>query len=477
MNVLIFSSFHQPPLFTGLNMEMIQQNLDKGNNVHYVDCFGSFKSCGFNTYKLKYMCELCKYREEEGLDLIKGEINRNTLSDLIRDEDREVCSNFLDGYKVINKDLRFENFDVGEAAYSSMISKTRDRDLNDISYKNILFELTKNSLLIYESLKFFIRNKQIEKLILFNGRWDYYKAAMAAANFVGIEVEIFENFRLGGYYQTFGNNLPHSIKTYLDNVESTWQTTNSLQEKQKVADNFFLSKRKGKAIYDKSYVKDQKPGKLPENYNKNKKTFVLYNSSDDEFAAVGNEFDNPIFIDQIDGIKFLVEYFKSQKDYQLIIRMHPNLKGLVRDYLVPLYELENKYDNIILIKPEDDTDTYELMNIADTVLSFGSTAGLEASYWGKPVILLGKAFYYYSNVAYVPKSKEEVLSYLNRNLQPHDKLNAQKFAYYYCSGGIKASFFNTRKNGDVFFKGNLLGVLPLYFKIYYKTLKFLKIKN
>ena len=157
--------------------------------------------------------------------------------------------------------------------------------------------------------------------------------------------------------------------------------------------------------------------------------------------------------------------------------MHPNLTGLVKEYLSPLYAIENKNLNILLIKPEDDIDTYQLMEASDTVISFGSTAGLEAAYWGKPVILLGKCFYFFSNIAYVPKSISEIPSLLEKNLKPLDHLNTLKFGYYFATGGSKTKYYLNNSNGDIFFKKHFLNELPGWFMVYYKALKFFKVKN
>ncbi len=216
---------------------------------------------------------------------------------------------------------------------------------------------------------------------------------------------------------------------------------------------------------------------MPSNFDDTKKTFVLYNSSDDEFAAVGKQFENPYFKDQLEGIMYIVEYFKKTENYQLIIRMHPNLKGLKRDYLDPLYEMENRYSNIILIKPQDDIDTYELMEKADTVIAFGSTIGMEASFWGKPVISLGRSFYFYTGLTYTPKDRENIIHLLESDLQPLDKLPAQKNAYYLMTGGHKAKYYFKDENKQVYFKNINLNKLPSWFKIYYKTLKFFSVKN
>jgi hypothetical protein len=117
------------------------------------------------------------------------------------------------------------------------------------------------------------------------------------------------------------------------------------------------------------------------------------------------------------------------------------------------------------------------MDIADTVISFGSTAGLEASYWGKPVILLGKCFYFYAEVSYIPNSRNEIALLLETDLKPIDSLNTKKFAYYFETGGSKSKYYLNKSNGNIYFKNHLLNKLPYWFKIYYKALKYFNVKN
>ena len=477
MNVLFFSTFHQSPHFLGLNLEFIQKNIDEGNKVYLIDCDGSFKKCGFNPYGLKYMCELCQYREHKGLNLLNGEVIRISLSELFTEEDHKIAQTFVNDIDILTKEHEFKYFPVGESVLSSFISKTRDREFPAVSDQKILKGLALNSIKIYLAVRKFIIKYRIEELFLLNGRWEYYRAALSAAREENLKIQVFENFRSGGYAEIFGNHLPHDILNKKKLIESHWDKNADLNEKFRISDDFFKKKKLGQAVRDKAYTKDQTKGKLPEAYDPTKKTFVLYNSSDDEFAAVGKQFDNPFFQDQMEGILYLTEYFQNKTDSQLIVRMHPNLKGLTKDFLKPLFALKGKYENVIIISPEEDIDTYELMDVANTVISFGSTAGLEASYWGKPVILLGKCFYFYSNVAYVPKNSEEIPLLLRTDLPPLNNVEARKFGYYLLTGGTKTTYYNNSPEKKIFFKGNLLNELPGYLKLKYKALKFLRWKN
>ena len=94
------------------------------------------------------------------------------------------------------------------------------------------------------------------------------------------------------------------------------------------------------------------------------------------------------------------------------------------------YILPEQYNNITVIPGADSISTYDLMDAAEKVVVFGSTMGLEAAYWNKPVILLAGANYYYSDLCYVPKSEEELSDLLESTLKPKKNDNVIKWGFY-----------------------------------------------
>jgi len=58
-------------------------------------------------------------------------------------------------------------------------------------------------------------------------------------------------------------------------------------------------------------------------------------------------------------------------------------------------------------------DSYDIVSAADVVLTFGSTIGIEAAYYGKPSILLGRAVYEDLGSCYVPSSHDELMKLLS----------------------------------------------------------------
>jgi capsule polysaccharide export protein KpsC/LpsZ len=197
-------------------------------------------------------------------------------------------------------------------------------------------------------------------------------------------------------------------------------------------------------------TKEEVPGYMS-NGNKN---IVLFNSSDDEFAALGEEYKNPFFENQNEGLEFLTALFGERlKEYNLIIRMHPNLTGVKHEFVNKIRNLHQKHPNIYVVTPESVIDSYSMMEHAQKVISFGSTTGLEANFLQKPVILLGKGIYFYSEVAYIPENKEEIEALITSNLEPKPILDTLKFGFYFLKSGTKSRYYQeTNREDGVFFK-------------------------
>ena len=137
-----------------------------------------------------------------------------------------------------------------------------------------------------------------------------------------------------------------------------------------------------------------------------------------------------LFKSQYVGICSILEHFIGERNFCFYLRMHPNLSQLDNPFVNDLLELADKFDNIIVIAPAEKISSYSLMNAADKVISFGSTMGVEANYWGKPSILLSASEYYNLGVCYLPSSIEELCEMIKADLQPLAKEGALKYAFY-----------------------------------------------
>ncbi|MEM4235387.1 MAG: hypothetical protein QXU75_09635, partial [Candidatus Methanomethylicaceae archaeon] len=157
----------------------------------------------------------------------------------------------------------------------------------------------------------------------------------------------------------------------------------------------------------------------------------------------------------------------NQLDHNIhfYVRCHPNML----DSQASIFQsLEN--DFVTVIKPKDKVSTYTLLQNCAAVLTFGSTVGIEAVYYGVPSILIaGKAMYEKLGGTYQPKSHEELVSMLMSDLLPMDKTPAYKYGYYMKTYGILYKHYIPKDAGNGYLYGRLIqpnGILVNLRRVY-----------
>ena len=78
---------------------------------------------------------------------------------------------------------------------------------------------------------------------------------------------------------------------------------------------------------------------------------MIFNSSADELAALGGEWDKDVlFNSQYEAIDYMLSHSSSAIHYYL--RIHPNLKDVPYRFVTELYGLSKKHTNITIIEPQ-----------------------------------------------------------------------------------------------------------------------------
>ena len=437
--------------------DVLQTQIDKHPDaeIFYLTNSNSFNVCYFNIDKKPEVCYRCKTGVENTLKLVKGSFTHLRISDITSVEDHKRANKFYADKEVVEMDDVFEGFEVGAATLSTYISATRDRDLKKVKQPYVK-ELATNAIALFLATRRFIAEKKIQVVYNFNGRQEYVRAVMRAAASRKIDCFNVERTRLNGNIDFFKNTLPHDPAYKWMLAEKYWkESLLTANEKEKAGAGFFERQKAGESVIFPSYTGKMHKGQIPGSFKNGKKNLVLFNSSDDETAAFGKMHGNPFFHDQNEGLEYLTELVgRKLTSYNLIIRMHPNLIGVNQHYVKQIRLLHQRFPNIFVVAPESPTDTYALMNIADKVITFGSTTGLEANFLRKPVVLIGIGFFYHADYAYKPRNKQEIETLLNTALEPKPLLDTLKVGFYLEKGGVKTQFYDERKMGEgVYFKG------------------------
>jgi Capsule polysaccharide biosynthesis protein len=96
---------------------------------------------------------------------------------------------------------------------------------------------------------------------------------------------------------------------------------------------------------------------------------------------------SPEYLDQVATIDFLLRTLPDT--HVLVVKEHPAQIGAIS--ASRLFELARRFDNFILLPPQ--TNNYAVLGRADAIVSVNSKSGAEAVLLGKPVVVMGDAFY------------------------------------------------------------------------------------
>ncbi len=413
----------------------------EGNEVHIFYCDETIPVCFSNPCSEKLICKWCRwYRKVMNKQLPKNVIIhscKNYYDDQIKDLIKDIYFDYNSIEEI--KKISYKGVQIGYGALSTYVSQTRNiNPLIDARFKEFFNGYLKAECILVEILSKMLKEINPDVVSLFNGRFFENRPVYEYSKNLGFQVRCYETNRPFGVKNGvesiyFENNLPHNITQGKLLMEKNWSDSLlSDNDKRKISDSFFNKRRSGEVAGDISYTADQIQGLLPNNWDKQKNNIVIFNSSEDEFFALGDEYDNNNFLykNQIDAIRSTLELFKRDNTVHFYLRVHPNLKKVKYRYHLDLYNLSNKYMNLTVISANQKVSSYALLENADKIIVFGSTIGIEAVYWSKPVILLNQSFYSLFDICYIPKNEEELKKMITDKLELKDRFPAIKYGFF-----------------------------------------------
>jgi hypothetical protein len=436
-------------------LELMQNHLDKGDFVKYYYCRGSLHSCEANKNHDFFICVDCIARKTNGIKLLDSKAGnlqeRNYLS--LNRQQKAVIQNWACNFKSIDevKEFKFEDIDIGMSVASSLISYLRDAE-PDLNFHNeILNKLFKASLSVYFSFKNHFERERPDMIYVFNGRFSNIRPVVRLCEHLNIPYIVHERGSTMDKYGLFYDHLPHSPSSIQTKMFNHWKSESDKNRKVEIAKEYFLQRRKGIEIAGKAIFKGQSHSGLPEFWDISKRNVLIFNSSDDEFAAVGREFFNPLFGKQIDVLTLIKKSMKNNDAIRIILRMHPNLMNVDNNLMRRTLELAG--DNFHVIPPESEIDSYRLIDESDVVVTFGSTTGVEAVFSGIPSILIGNSMYRNFHVTYNPTTPSELIELILKVVKPKPIFGALVYAYFRASFGINYRFYKPEDFTSGTFKG------------------------
>lgn len=133
---------------------------------------------------------------------------------------------------------------------------------------------------------------------------------------------------------------------------------------------------------------------------------------------------SPDYLDQVATVDFLLRTIPDS--HVLVVKEHPAQIGAIA--ASRLFELARRFDNFVLLPPQ--TNNYTVLNRADAVISVNSKSGAEALLLGKPVVVMGDAFYRSCPLVYAVDRLADVPARLREALRAGPFDPARGAAYF-----------------------------------------------
>lgn len=433
--VLIYATGRQGAQ-ESLQLDESIEQYKQGNKVLFLHCDESMGGCNENPLFDKKKCQLCKYLQAKlRKKYLPQNIEIHSVSEYVTSSMlKESIKSFSFTTSEELKNLVYHGVEIGMGALSTYISLTRNMspliDKNSRPYFDKLLAQQVLLTLVIDKLQ---SKYKFNKFIFHNGRFAQYKPLLNIAQRDNIDFLCTESQKdAWGHIKKnyFLNDIPHSITTNTKRYEETWEKANGI-ERHSLGHEFFLRKKNAQSTGDKVYTIAQQKGLLVNSWDSSKDNIVIFNSSEDEFCAISKNYDkDKFFSTQLEGIKIILTHYKNDETKQFYLRIHPNLAGIPYKYHTDLLKLN--FPNLKVIPSKSPVSTYTLIDNADKIIVFGSTVGIEAVYWKKPVICLGPAFYNEMGIVYIPKNEFSLWKLLDtHNLPSLYNENVLKYGFYY----------------------------------------------
>ena len=300
--------------------------------------------------------------------------------------------------------LAYRGFhDLGWSAISSVVTAAKDSRLEIGRHRALLRDYCQAAIMVFEKTLSLLEETQPTQVLLFNGRFATTRAVLRAAQARGVDWRIHER---GGDKSRFWltDYPPHDLDRVQERMRSDWRP-----EHEGAAHEFFRSRRARVERGWHSFTTGQDHGRLPAEMREGE-WVSFFTSSEDEMVAIGDALANHRFPTQRSAIATLASAAAQVPGLRLCVRVHPHLAHKSARESRSWHEF--RLPGVLVLAPDDPTDSYALIERSSVVCSYGSTVGIEATYWGRPSLLFARSYYDRLGVATQAEDRDQVHAFL-----------------------------------------------------------------
>ena len=449
MKVAIVAPYRTVAPHFEAELEIAQRHLDAGDEVLFLSCEGQLSNCDFNIERDPSICANCRGRREHGMDLIG-----NACKSLPVEATEHIEVPHFHSLKQL-MDWKVENFDVGYASLSSLVSVVRDPEPDLEKHRPLLSRFIESALVMWKRTQEFLGQHQPDLVYVYNGRFAAMRAVLRACQKMGVDCYLHERGCDLNHYDVLKNHLPHEIPEVESVIRKQWGSANP-ETRESIGASWYQDRLDRVESNWESFTKGQQLGRLPERLDGSRRSVSIFCSSDDEFVAIGDSWKNTLYPNQVEAIAAIAaSMLESSPQTDLYLRVHPNLKNVDNARKRSMMALD--FPNLTVVAADESIDTYALMKASDQTVTFGSSVGMEAVFWGTPSILLGPCLYQNLGGPVSSASHEETIGLLCSDLKPaDDKTGALMYGHWFQTRGLPYRYFEATSRFEGKFKGHVV---------------------
>ena len=287
----------------------------------------------------------------------------------------------------------------------------------------------------YDQTARVVADHQATAVVVFNGRFLHDSAVAGVAEHVGIPVLSFDS---GGNDTDFDLTIDathdwSALQVRMRRMYDSWDP----EDRDRIGGQWFEERLGHLDPRNALFVESQNLGKGLERAE-GKRMVVYFSSSGDEISELDLDW-RDYFGGQPGALLALADVCRAQPETMFVVRTHPHKR------MKPARDVQEWHEAVQEAAPDlhldeySDIDSYTLMRQADIVVTYGSTTGVEASYAGKPVIVMGPSAYDELGCAVRVKDVEEIERAL-RDAAPGDRSGAVSYGLMMRRRGFIAQY-------------------------------------
>jgi len=423
----------------------------KGYRVKALICDQSVNYCD-NVTKVEenkrlMICSLCK-AEQKRFSSIFG-FESISIKKSIKKEEIRLINNITSNYNFLNNQIIINGIDYTKSVTAAVIRYTLKSEIDFENDVDIIRGYLKTALITNNALEKIKSEMVIDHIILSHGIYSQWGTVLDFAKRNKIPSYVWARGYVGQGNLIFGKDCSY-LEDVIKEDKSIYQSINYKLDDLNELKEYYNNKRyRLKNINELEYINYYDEISLEDINTKN-----LINDMRIKFSKIFGMFTNIPWDGQVFNqskefpntevyLKSVIDWFVLNKDCALIIRTHPaeldKEQGggaeKVTDLIFKIFE--KLPENVLLIDPGNSVTSYDVAEIIDASIVYGSTIGLELAHFGIPVIQAGMFSTTGKEIVFEAKTKVEMYDFFNLvklgqiQMSKKMKINALNYLCYW----------------------------------------------